>query len=105
LALPLLVELALGAAHREARNGYRLALKGIPLVLEMEESARRSGKADDPLGGSETNPKDKFGEPALGSTAYPWGIAQTWYRSIPSHGREVHGAPAEAAISDVACFP
>jgi putative transposase len=104
LALPLLVELALGAAHREAPNGDRLAPNGIPLVLEMEESARRSGKADDRLGSSETDPKDKFGEPALGSTAYPRGTAQTWYRSIPSHGREVHGAPAEAAISDVGAF-
>jgi transposase InsO family protein len=45
LALPLLVELALGAAHRQAGNGYRLAPKGISLVLEMEESARRTGKA------------------------------------------------------------
>jgi hypothetical protein len=63
-----LVELALGAAYREVRNGDRLAPKGILRVLEMEESARRTGKADDRLGGSETNPKDKFGEPALGST-------------------------------------
>ena len=104
MALPLLVELALGAAYREAPNGHRLAPKGIPLVWEMEESARRTGKADDRLGGSETNPKDEFGEPVLGSTAYPWGTAQTWYRSIPSHDREVHGAPAEAVLSDLAHF-
>jgi len=67
LALPLLVELALGAAYREAPNGHRLAPKGIPLVWEMEESARRTGKADDRLGGSETNPKDKFANPLWGA--------------------------------------
>ena len=44
LALSLLVELALGVAHRQARNGNRLASPGIPLVWEMEESARRAGK-------------------------------------------------------------
>ena len=60
--------------------------------------------AGDRLGGSGTGPKDEFGEPALVSTAYPWGTAQTRNRSVPSHCREVHGSPAEAAISDVACF-
>jgi hypothetical protein len=39
LAFSLLVELALGAAPGEVRNGYRLAAKRILLVLEMEESA------------------------------------------------------------------
>src|SRR6266513_1784639 len=66
----------------EARNGYRLAAK-IPLVSEMEESARRARKADDQLGGSETDPKNEFSESALGSTAYAWGTAQTRYRSVP----------------------
>ena len=37
------------------------------LQWEMEESARRTGKADDRLGGSETNPKDKFANPLWGA--------------------------------------
>jgi hypothetical protein len=33
LALSLLVELAVGATYREARNRHCLTMKGIPLVL------------------------------------------------------------------------
>src|SRR5215472_10639022 len=105
LAFPLLVELALSAALCEARNGYRLAAKRIPLVLEMEESARRARKAADQLGRSETDPKNEFGESALGRTAYPWGTAQTRYRSVPNDCREVHGSPAKTTIPDLAYLP
>src|SRR6516164_5621367 len=44
-ALPPLVAVALGAAYRKARNGDLLASKRVPLVLETEESAGRTGKA------------------------------------------------------------
>src|SRR6516164_5700171 len=46
-ALPPLVAVALGAADRKARNGDRLASKRVALVLAMEESAGRTGKACD----------------------------------------------------------
>src|SRR6516164_11186632 len=46
-ALPPLVAVALGAAYRKARNGDLLASKRVPLVLETEESAGRTGKACD----------------------------------------------------------
>ena len=105
LALAFLVELALRVAPRQAPNGNRLAAQGIPMVLEMEESAERVGKTNDQLGGSGVDPQNELGEPALGSTPYPWGIAQTRYRSLPSHGSEVHGATTETTLADVACFP
>ena len=40
LAFPLLVELALGVAYREASNGDRVASPGIPPLLEMDEQAQ-----------------------------------------------------------------
>lgn len=44
LAFALMVELALGVAHRQARNSNRLAAPGIPLVLEMESRQGQPGR-------------------------------------------------------------
>jgi hypothetical protein len=38
MALTIVERLAIGIAHREARDDHRLALQGIPTVLEAEES-------------------------------------------------------------------
>jgi len=38
MALTIVERLAIGIAHREARNRHRLASQGIPTVLEVEES-------------------------------------------------------------------
>ena len=68
-ALPPLVKVALGAAHRKARNGDLLASKRVPLVLAMEESAGRTEKACDPWGGSGFDSQAEFGKSALGRIA------------------------------------
>jgi hypothetical protein len=51
--------MALRPADRKVRNGDRLASKRIPLVLEVEESAGRTGKACDRFGGSGVDPQDE----------------------------------------------
>jgi hypothetical protein len=38
MALTILERLAIGIAHRQARDCHRLASQGIPTVLEVEES-------------------------------------------------------------------
>ncbi len=38
MALTIVERLAIGIAHSEARDRHRLASKGIPTVLEVEES-------------------------------------------------------------------
>ena len=68
--------MALRAADRRARNGDRLASKRVPVVLAMEESAGRTGKACDRLGGSGVDPQDELGQSALGSAADPRGTTQ-----------------------------
>jgi hypothetical protein len=85
LAFSLLVELALGAAPGEVRNGYRLAAKRILLVLEMEESAQGTGKTEDRLGGSGTDPKNESGERALESNAPPWGTCRLPKSDLPDY--------------------
>src|SRR5215471_6936811 len=50
--------------------------RGFRWVLEVEESAGRTGKACDRLGGSGVDPQDEFGQSALGSAADPWRTAQ-----------------------------
>ena len=75
-AFPPLVTMALRAACCEARNGYCLASKRVPLVLETEESAGRTDKARDRCGGSGVDSQDEFSKSALGSAADPWGTAQ-----------------------------
>ena len=89
LAVPLLVAMALGAAYREARNSCRLATQGIALLLEMEKQKSRTRKTNHQFRDSGTDPQEEFGESALGSTADPWGAAQTRYRSLPSYSGEV----------------
>src|SRR6516165_10100387 len=91
-ALPPLVAVALGAAYRKARNGDLLASKRVPLVLETEESAGRTGKARDRLGSSGVDRQDEFGKSGVGSTADSWETAQAQYRSIPGHRGQIHGS-------------
>jgi hypothetical protein len=70
-----LVRLALCPRHRQAGYGDCLASQGIPVLLDLEEPPRavwetRVGERD-----SRVHPQDELGEPALESTAYPWGTA------------------------------
>src|SRR6516165_4647771 len=97
-ALPPLVAVALGAADCKARNGDLLASKRVPLLLAMEESAGRTGKAGDRWGGSGVDWQDEFGQSALGSAADPWGTAQARYRSLPGHRGQVHVFSAKTAF-------
>jgi hypothetical protein len=38
MALTIMERVAIGIGHRQTRDGYRLAPKRIPAVLEVEES-------------------------------------------------------------------
>ncbi len=53
LAFTVLVQLAFGPHHRQAGHCHRLASSRIPLVLDLEGSARKVRPSSSP----ETNPR------------------------------------------------
>jgi hypothetical protein len=62
-------------------------------------SARRP--AADRQGGARPDPKNEFGEPALGRSQDPWGTAQTGHPSRPVHGFNLYGASPGSAVADL----
>ncbi len=105
MAISLLVGVALGAAHREARNGDRLAPTMIPLVLAMEESAGDIGQAYGRFRSSGIDPQNEFRKSAVGSAADPRRTAQAWYRGVPNYRGQIHGSRAKTTFSNLAHFP
>ena len=104
LAFSLLVELALGVAHSETRNGDRVAPKRFRIYWTWKSHHAAPGRPTVTLEVRDLIRKMSLANPLLGSTAYPWGVAQTGNRIVPGHCREVYGSPAKAALSDLAHF-
>src|SRR5258708_36855576 len=93
--------MAFGVAHCQAGDRHRLASPGIPPLLEMEESALRWS----PVfisGSSQSDPSNEPRQPALGSAAYSWGIAEDWNRCVSSNRRQIHGPTPETSLPEVA---
>lgn len=104
LAVTHLEGLAVCSGHRPARDGHRLASPGLPsvLVLEVEEPQR---SAEDRPGAAGVDPPDVSREPDVGRAADPLRTAPAGLRRSRVDGRQVHGPPLEAALTDLAYFP
>src|ERR1700730_17357019 len=86
--------------YPQARDSCALASNGFCRVLAMEvPSARRP--AADRQRGARPDPKNEFGEPALGRSQDPWGTAQTGHPSRPVHGFNLYGASPGSAVADL----
>ena len=81
-----------------------MASAGFPAVLDQEESA-----AHRPTAGRRRCPNvdsnDVGSESALGSAADSWRALEARDGHFPSHGREVHGAPEQTTVADLAHVP
>src|SRR6266478_9714680 len=49
--------------------------------------------------GTRSDPKNEFGEPALGRHQDPWRVTQARHRGRSVHGLDLHGAAAGSAIA------
>jgi hypothetical protein len=67
MTLTIMERLAIGIGHRETRDGHCLPSKGIPAVLEVEESP--SGRV---AGSRGSDSSDELGKSRLRRTADSW---------------------------------
>jgi hypothetical protein len=104
LALTAVERLAFGVAHCQAGDRHLLAPSGISPLLETEESASR-GSPVFISGSSQSDPSNKPCEPAVGSAAHSWGIAETRHPAFAGNRGQVHCPPSEASVADLAHFP
>src|SRR5271167_977507 len=71
LSVPPLARLALGAGHRQARDGRGLASCRLSPVLDLEGAPRPTGTAGHFPRGPRSDPQDVPGESRLGCTSHP----------------------------------
>jgi hypothetical protein len=97
--------LAFGIAHSQARNRHRLASSRIPLVLDLESSAREgwttSSSKRDPRFGSNDEPR----KPDLGRTSNLQRTDEVGHSDFGGFNCQVHGPKAQTTIPDLADVP
>src|SRR6266852_4335307 len=93
--------MAICTGYGQARDGGRLASKGIPTLLEVEEPPSQWPPVDNP-GSPRSHSKNESGKSSLGGSPYSWGNTETWNRHLASDCRQVHGAHSKTTLADVA---
>src|SRR5437879_6015586 len=102
LPVPPLARLALGAGHRQARNGHCLASCRLSALLDVEGAARPTRTTAHFAPGPRSDPQDVPGESQLGCTPHPRRAAQTRHRNRGEQRQQIHGALPQAAVADLA---
>lgn len=105
LAVPHLERLALGAGHRQARNGHCLASRRLSPVLDLKGAARPTRPTRRFSRGSRSNPQDVPRESELGCTPRSRGVAQARHRHRRDQRQQIHGALPPTAVADLTHLP
>jgi hypothetical protein len=82
-----------------------MAQKGLSALLDVEVAAAQQGSTNDLGRGESAYPQHVAGEPIVGRTSHPWGVAQAGFRDLTGHGFEIHEAASRAALAELAHIP
>src|SRR3989440_861421 len=105
LSVAPLARLALGVAHRQARNGRSLASCRLSFVLDLEGALRKTRTTRHFKRSPRPDAQDVPGESPLGCTAHPRRTAQTGHRHRAAQCQQIYGALPQTAVSDLAHLP
>jgi len=81
-----------------------LASGGFPVVLALEVSTSW-WPANGSVGNTPADPRDEHRQPAVGSPADPWRVAQTWHRYRADQRGQVHGQTKRLTVPRVEDIP
>src|SRR5436190_2643395 len=100
-----LARLALGVAHRQARNGRSLASCRLSLVLDLEGALRKTRTTRHFKRTPRPDPQDVPAESRLGCTTDPRRTAQTGHRRRAEQCQQIYGPLPQTAVSHLAHLP
>src|SRR4029450_3525196 len=90
---------------RPTRDADPVAAERLQAGLDLEEPPARTGPPGRRPGGPRAGPTDVPGQRPLGCAADSRGTAEVGPRDLAGDGVQVHGAPPEAPLADLAHLP